>query len=221
MARPTMPVDRSILHGELLIDASIRSPKLGSSAVGGTAIASSAVSTAKIASAAIVSPKLGTSSVGPTAIATGAVIGPKLGASAVGLTAAATAVQRSLTVVSLGSTPASAYNALVFRSPPSGATITAVYLAPGAAYNASAGITGTNWIFSLKNKKTGGQLNKNACSLSNQTLAATAFKTIPVNNNNSTVLSGHMLRLECTITGAPVPMNYPICVIEWVPKNNA
>lgn len=211
MARPTMPVDREILDGEHLTDGSIRSPKIGTSAIGPTAIASGA----------ILSPKLGASAVGPTAIATGAVIGPKLGSAAVGLTAAATAVQRSLTVVSLGSTPASAYNALVFRSPPSGATITAVYLAPGAAYNATAGITGTNWIFSLKNKKTGGQLNKNACSLSNQTLAATAFKTIPVNNNNSTVLSGHMLRLECTITGAPVPMNYPICVLEWVPKNNA
>ncbi len=211
MVRPTMPVDRTILDGEHLTDGSIRSPKIGTSAVGAT----------HIASGAIIGPKLGTSSVGVTQLRSGGVIGPKLGTSSVGLTQAATVIQRNVTVVSLGASVSAAQNFMVFRSPPSGVTISAAYLGIGGKWNATAGINGDNWVFSLKNAKTGSALNKNACSLSNQTLAATAFKTIPVNNGNSTVLSGHQLRLECSVTGGPVSLNCPVLVLEWVPKNNA
>ncbi len=170
MARPTMPVNRTILTGQNIADASIRNPKLGTNTVG--------------------------------------------------LTQAATVIERHVAVVSLGSTPAAGEDVVVFRSPPSGATIKAAYLCPGSTQNHAVN-EGDTWIFSLKNRTTGTRLSKNIPSLSNQTLAATAFKTIPVNGGYSTLLSGQVLSVSSSISGSPAALHYPLFQLEWVPYSHA
>jgi len=150
----------------------------------------------------------------------GTLTGPQIATNSAGLTQVPTAIERQVTVTSCGLTPSSAQNYLVFRAPPSGAEITAAYVSPGSAQN-HAGNEADTWIFSLKNKTTGNALHAQACSLSNQTLAATGFKTIPINNGAATLLAGEMLRLEASVSGSPDALNFPVCVIEWVPKNNA
>ncbi len=170
MARPTMPVNRTILTGQNVADGSIRNPKLGSNTVG--------------------------------------------------LTQAATVIERNITVVSLGSTPAAGEDVVVFRSPPSGITLKAAYICPGSIQNHAVNEADT-WIFSLYNRTTGRRISKNIPSLSNQTLAATAFKTIPVNGGYSTVMSGHTLSVSSSISGSPAALHYPLIQLEWTPYSHA
>ena len=151
---------------------------------------------------------------------TDSVTEPKLGSAAAGLTAAATAVQRSVTVATVGVTPSTAHNYIVFRAPASGATITGLYFCPGSDQNHAANEADT-WIVDVANTRTGLDLSKNAPSLSGVTLASTAWKTIPVNNGNSTVLTGEGLLLKASISGTPAGLNHPALTIEWVPYSNA
>jgi hypothetical protein len=145
----------------------------------------------------------------------------KLLTGAVGLTQAATVIERKLEIVTLTATPARAQNYIVFRGPTSGAVVTSLALAPGnGSTQPHAATEADTWIFSVVNKRTGGSLSKNACSLSGVTLAPTAWKNIPLNNGNSTVQSGESLRLELSISGAPMVLKNPAVAIEWVPLSN-
>lgn len=104
---------------------------------------------------------------------------PKLSENCAGLTAIATVGKRQLTTVSCGSTPASAQNYVVFRAPSSGATIIYAGISPGSDQSHAAAETDT-WIFDIVNRTSGNSLSQNTPSLSGQTLAATAYKELPV-----------------------------------------
>lgn len=151
--------------------------------------------------------------------------GSKLLASSVGLTQAATVIERKLEIISIAATPAKAQSYCVFRGPTSGAVITSLALSPGTGSSQPNTVPRSkNWIFSVVNKRTGLSLNKNACSFGGvgfATLAATAWKTIPVNNGNSTVQSGETLWIAFTVSSTPVTMKYPAVAVEWTPLNNA
>lgn len=232
-------------------DGSIISPKLGTAAIGPTALASSAVTTAKLAStsvispkigtsaigathlasAAVISPKLGTGAVGPTGlassavttvkIASAAVVGPKIGTAAVGLTAAATVLKRNLHTVSLGQQATGGIkNRLVFVSPPSGSTILAAKFNAGTAMYHAAGEADT-WIFQLRNQSAAVNLIQNNASLSGVTLGLTAFKTLPVNSGNSTLLANAGLFAQLSVSGTAQTLVNASFHIEWSPLNNA
>lgn len=146
--------------------------------------------------------------------------GAALKTDSVGLTALSDAMQRNVNVVALGNTTATAFNSVIFRAPASGAKIAACYICPGSAQNHAVNESDT-WIFVVKKYSGAAALSKNAPSLSNQTLAATAFKTIPCNGGNSTLTSGQRLRVEASISGSPAALQWPVAVIEWTPLTNA
>ena len=202
-------------------DASIISPKLGTSAVGPTAIAALAVTTAKLDAASVISPKIGTSAVGATHMASASVIGPKIGTNAVGLTGAATVLKRNAHTVAFGQVLTSGVrNKLVFVAPPSGATILSAKFNAGTLMYHAAGEADT-WIFQLRNQSAGANLVKNAASLSGVTLGMTAFKTLPVNNSNSTLLAGAGLYAQLSASGTAQTLVNASVHIEWSPLNNA
>ena len=150
----------------------------------------------------------------------GQIRGPALGTNSVGLTQVPTVLERSISIASVGVTPATGHAPVVFRAPASGATVTAVYINPGSVQNHAANEADV-WTFRVKNTTTGNNLNALGASLSNTTLAATAWKSIPVDNGNSTVLSGHTLSLSMGISGSPAALQNPVCLVEWVPYSNA
>ncbi len=149
------------------------------------------------------------------------VVGPKYGTSSVGLTAAATVVKRNLHTISLGQHASGGIkNRLVFVAPPSGATILAAKLNAGTAMYHAAGEADT-WIFQLRNQSAGANLIKNNASLSGVTLGLTAFKTLPVNNNNSTLLANAGLFVQLSVSGTAQTMTNVSLHLEWTPLNNA
>lgn len=155
----------------------------------------------------------------------GSVNGSKLLSSAVGLTQASTAIERRLEIATITATPAKAQSYVVFRGPTSGAIVTSLALTPGTGSAQPNTIPRSkNWVFSVVNKRTGLNLNKNACSFGGvgfSTLAATAWKTIPVNNGNSTVQAGETLWIAFTVSSTPVTLKYPAVAVEWQPLSNA
>ncbi len=202
-------------------DGSIISPKLGTSAIGPTALAASAVTTAKLASTSVISPKIGTSAIGATHVASAAIIGPKLGTAAVGLTASATVIKRSAHTVALGQqTTGGIKNRLVFIAPPSGATILSAKVNAGTLMYHAAGEADT-WIFQLRNQSAAVNLVKNNASLSGVTLGLTAFKTLPVNNGNSSMNAGAGLYAQLSVSGTAQTLVNASFHIEWTPLNNA
>lgn len=134
--------------------------------------------------------------------------------------AGSSAFKREVSVVTYGNTNATNHAARIFRAPASGAVVKAAYWYPGSTQPHAANEADT-WIFSLKTLKGGLALNKNACSLSNQTLAHTACRAIPINNGYATLLSGNGLFITCSISGSPNALKYPAVVIEWYPYSNA
>lgn len=161
----------------------------------------------------------------PNRALTGSINGSKLLASSVGLTQAPDVIERRLEIVTIAASPAKAQNYVVFRGPTSGAKITSLALSPGTGSSQPNTVPRSkNWIFSVVNKRTGGSLNKNACSFGAtdfSTLAATAWKTIPVNNGNSTVQSGETLFIQFTVSSTPVTLHKPCVAVEWTPLSNA
>lgn len=145
---------------------------------------------------------------------------PSIGASAAGLTGVGIAIKRQLTMVCLGVTPASAQNSTAFRCPPQGARLTGLYFCPGSVQNHAVNEADT-WIIDVCNAKTAVDLSVNACSLSNQTLAATQWKTIPLNNGNATLTSGISLRAKISVSGSPTALYMPQLAIEWQPVTDA
>lgn len=212
-----------------IADAAIVSPKVGTAAIGPTGIAASAVTTVKINDAAVVSPKIGTGAVGPTGlassavttikIATSAVVSPKLGADAAGLTAVADPVRRRTMTVMCGAAVAAAANYPALRGGAEAPQITGCYVNTGAAMYHAAGEADT-WIFQLRNVSKGVNLVKNNASLSGVTLAITAWKSLPMNNNNSTLTAGDSLQLQLTESGTAQTIDRLVCLIEWQPTVN-
>ena len=202
-----------------IADAAIVSPKVGTAAIGPTGIAASAVTTVKINDAAVVSPKLGTASVGPTAIASGAVVGPKLGADSAGLTAVADPIRRRTMTIMCGAAVAGATNYPILRGGAEAPQITGCYVNAGTAMYHAAGEADT-WIFQVRNTTRALSLVKNNASLSGVTLAITAWKTLPMNNGNSTVSSGNSLQLQLTESGTAQTIDRLVCLIEWQPTVN-
>lgn len=166
------------------------------------------------------SPELGTDAVGATHMSDGSVRGPQVSANTVGITQAADVIKRNVTVVTLGVTPATAFNATVFRAPPSGAQITGLNINFGSTQNHAA-TEADVWVWDVENARTGTDLSVNAQSLSNQTLAATAWRTTSLNNNAGTLLSGEGLRIKLSISGSPDALQSPAVAIEWKPVTNA
>jgi len=151
------------------------------------------------------------------------VLEPALGASVVGPTAVADSISRQLQVVTLynsGDGLSAAVNKVVFRAPPSGAQLTYVGFIPGTQQY-HAGAEADTWTFELVNKSTAATLSAQTPSLSNQTLAATSAKSIPLNNNNSTLNAGAILEFQLGVSGTPVTLTTPILMVEWQPVNNA
>lgn len=151
----------------------------------------------------------------------GTVVQPKFGTSSVGLTAAATVVKRNLHTVSLGQhTSGGIKNRLVFVAPPSGATILAAKVNGGTAMYHAAGEADT-WVFNLRNQSAAANLVKNNASLSGITLGLTGFKSLPVNNGNSTLLANAGLFAQISVSGTAQTMTNVSLHLEWTPLNNA
>lgn len=212
-----------------IADAAIVSPKVGTAAIGPTGIAASAVTTVKLNDAAVVSPKIGTGAVGPTGlassavttikIATSAVVGPKIGTDAVGLTAVAGPVRRRTMTIMCGAAISGATNYPILRGGAEAPQITGCYVNTGAAMYHAAGEADT-WIFQVRNTTRALSLVKNNASLSGVTLAITAWKSLPMNNGNSTVSSGNSLQLQLTESGTAQTIDRLVCLIEWQPTVN-
>lgn len=212
-----------------IADAAVVSPKVGTAAIGPTGIAASAVTTVKINDAAVVSPKIGTGAVGPTGlassavttikIATSAVVGPKLGADSAGLTAVADPIRRRTMTVMCGSAVTAAANYPLLRGGAEAPQITGCYVNTGTAMYHAAGEVDT-WIFQVRNVSRSLNLVKNNASLSGVTLAATAWKTLPVNNANSTLTAGDTIQLQLTESGTAQTLDRLVCMIEWQPTVN-
>jgi len=238
MPRPLYPTrgqgpGRGLLDAAIdtaeLADNAVISPKVASGAIGPTGLASNAVTTVKINAAAIVSPKIGTGAVGPTGLASSsvttikindaAVVSPKLGADSAGLTAVADPIRRRTMTVHVGAAVSGATNWPILRGGAEAPQITGCYVNTGTAmYHAAA--EADTWIFQLRNVSKGLNLVKNNASLSGVTLAATAWKSLPMNNANSTLTAGDSLQFQLTESGTAQTLDQLQVLIEWQPTVN-
>ena len=124
--------------------------------------------------------------------------------------------KRQLERVTLNTSNTGAFSRMLMRGPDSKAQVTYVGVNnPTQIYHAAGAVDA--WIFDLINSTTGATLNSVAASLSGQTLAATAFKSIPVDNGNSTLKSGDGLQLQLTVSGVPQTLFNAQVQVEWVP----
>jgi hypothetical protein len=126
--------------------------------------------------------------------------------------------QRNLEVVTLynsGDGVTAAFNQNIFRAPPGGAKITYIGVGNSAATMYHAAAEADTWKFVVANVSTAGNMSLNNPSLSNQTLAATSFKNIPINKGNATLNPGAVLQIQLTTSGAAQTMARPMVVIEW------
>ena len=238
MPRPQFPTrgqgpGRGLLDAAIgtseIADAAVISPKVASGAIGPTGLASSAVTTVKINDAAVISPKFGTGAIGPTAlasdavttakIAASAVVSPKLGADSAGLTAVADPIRRRTMTVRVGTAITGATNWPILRGGAEAPQITGCYVNANAAMYHAAGEADT-WIFQLRNVTRGLNLVKNNASLSGVTLAATAWKSLPMNNGNSTLGAGNSLQFQLTESGTAQTLTDLSVMLEWQPTVN-
>ena len=141
-------------------------------------------------------------------------LGPK---TTIGPASLMSGVKREVSVVSLNSTShKAAFSRNVLRAPASGAKIRYVGITNHVEMYHAANEADT-WIFTVANASKGVDLNAQAASLSNQTLASTGFKSIPVNNGNSTLSAGDVLQIQLSVSGAPQSMSDAMCIVEWDP----
>lgn len=152
-------------------------------------------------------------------LASAAVVESKLGADSAGLTAVADPVRRRTMTVFCGSAITGATNYPLLRAGAEAPRITGCYVNCGVQmYHAAA--EADTWIFQVVNTTRSQNLAANNASLSNLTLTATAWKSIPMNNNNSTLQSGNSLRLNLTESGTAQTIDRLVCMIEWQPTVN-
>jgi len=172
---------------------------LADGAVGTSELADLGVSTAKIAASAVTQ--------------------PKLGADSAGLTAVADPIRRRTMTVHVGAAVTGATNWPIMRCGGEAPQVTGCYVNTGAAMYHAAGEADT-WIFQLRNVSRGLNLVKNNASLSGVTLAATAWKSLPVNNGNSTMKAGESLQFQLTESGTAQTLDQLSVMIEWQPTAN-
>jgi len=109
-----------------------------------------------------------------------------------------------------------ANNFMLMRGDGSAPRVKSVYVNTNAAmYHAAA--EADTWIFNLINATDGSTLNSVAASLSNQTLTATGWKEIPVNNGNSTLGSGEGLQVQISESGTAQTLDEVGFAITWEP----
>jgi len=130
------------------------------------------------------------------------------------------AIQRQVTITAIGVTPAAGEASIIFRAPASGAVIEGIYVNPGSVQNHAVNEADT-WTWRATNKTTGNALNAVPASLSNTTLAATAFKSLSIDNGYATMLSGQMLNISSVASGSPAALHYPIAAVEWKPNSDS
>lgn len=144
---------------------------------------------------------------------------PAMAVGSGGITNTADAVMRKTITVSFGQ-QTGAFSRMLMVAGAEAPRITYVGFTGNVAmhHNVSAANT---WIASVINARTGTSLNVNAASLSGVTLAATAFKSIPVNNGAATLLSGEGLRANFTVSGSPQTLTDATVVVRYIPTTNA
>ena len=195
----------------------------------GRGLLDAAIGTSEIADAAVISPKVASGAIGPTGLASSAVttvkindaavVGPKLGADSAGLTAVADPIRRRTMTVHVGAAVTGATNWPILRGGAEAPQITGCYVNTGAAMYHAAGEADT-WIFQLRNVTRGLNLVKNNASLSGVTLAATAWKSLPINNGNSTLGAGNSLQFQLTESGTAQTLDQLQVLLEWQPTVN-
>ena len=152
-------------------------------------------------------------------IAASAIVESKLGADSAGLTAVADPVRRRSMTVFCGAAITGAANYPLMRGGAEAPRITGCYVNAGVQMYHAAGEADT-WIFQVRNTTRSQNLLANNASLSNTTLTATAWKTLPMNNNNSTLQSGNSVQLQLTESGTAQTIDRLVCMIEWQPTVN-
>ena len=127
--------------------------------------------------------------------------------------------RREMQVVTLNVSNTGAFNRTLVRFPTK-AQVTAVRFANSAEALYHAAAEADTWIFNLVNASTAATLNAVAASMSGQTLAATSYKVIPVDNGQATFNAGGVLQLQLSVSGAPQTLDVAQCEVEWVPLAN-
>jgi hypothetical protein len=159
--------------------------------------------------------------VGTSEIAASAITQPKLGADSAGLTAVADPVMRRTFTMRCATTVTAADNYPLLRAGDEAPQILGCYVNPGVEIGHGVENLNGTWIFTLRNVSKGVNLNANAASLSGVTLAATAWKSIPVNNGNGTLTAGDSLQLQLTESGAAFTMDQLAVMLEFEPTVNS
>ena len=157
--------------------------------------------------------------IGTSEMEAGAITQSKLGADSVGLTAVSDPIRRRTMTVRLGAAVTGADNWPIIRAGAEAPQITGCYVNTGAAMYHAAGEADT-WIFQLRNVTRGLNLVKNNASLSGVTLAATAWKSLPINNGNSTLGAGNSLQFQLTESGTAQTLDQLQVMLEWQPTVN-
>src|SRR3990167_10183080 len=157
--------------------------------------------------------------IGTSEMEAGAITQSKLGADSVGLTAVSDPIRRRTMTVRLGAAVTAADNWPIMRAGAEAPQITGCYVNAGVDMYHAANEADT-WIFQLRNVTRGLNLAKNNASLSGVTLTATAWKSIPMNNNNSTLGSGNSLQFQLTESGTAQTLDQLSVMIEWQPTAN-
>ena len=157
--------------------------------------------------------------IGTSEMETGAITQSKLGADSVGLTAVSDPIRRRTMTVRLGAAVTAADNWPIMRAGAEAPRITGCYVNAGVQMYHAAGEADT-WIFQLRNVTKNLSLARTGASLSNVTLAATAWRAIPLHLGNSTLISGDSLQFQLTESGTAQTLDQLAVMIEWQPTVN-
>lgn len=124
--------------------------------------------------------------------------------------------KRQISYVGFGSVPGANANLVIFTTPTK-SKIESIEVFPNASMYHAANEADT-WTFSVLNAQSGAAtLNAQAASLSGVTLAATAYKSIPINNGNATIESGVSLMLKLVVSGTPQTLSHLAVRTVWHP----
>ena len=154
-----------------------------------------------------------------TEMAASAITSAKLGADSAGLTAVADPIRRRTLTVHVGAAVTGATNWPILRAGAEAPRITGCYVNTGVAMYHAAGEADT-WTFQLRNVTKNLSLARTGASLSGVTLAATAWRSIPLYLGNSTLISGDSLQFQLTESGTAQTLTNLQVQIEWQPTVN-
>lgn len=158
-------------------------------------------------------------SVDTSELAASAVTQSKLGADSVGLTAISDPIRRRTMTVHLGTNLTSGDLWPIMRAGAEAPQITGCYVNCGVQMYHAAGEADT-WTFQLRNITKNLSLARTGASLSNVTLTATAWRSIPLRLGNSTLISGDTLQFHLTESGTAQTIDQMLVMIEWQPTAN-